>query len=404
MSSEVTRAQGASRRRLRLAGLTGIVIAVAIVAAGIAVRAHDTASVRAWTDSNSIPTVTVITTTRAGTGPALNLPGRLEAWSSAPILARVSGYLKSWQYDIGARVKAGQELGVIETPEIDQQLLQARADLESARTNAKLAEITAQRWQSLQNSDAVSKQDVDQRTSDYAARRAAVDAAQANVNRLVAQKGFARLVAPFDGVVTARRTDVGALVNAGGSSGEELFTVSDVTKLRVYVQVPQNYAPDVRSGTTATLTVPEYPGRKFEAKVVAASGAVNPQSGTTLVQLVVDNGSGALLPGGFANLGFALPASADTLRVPASAIVFDAKGTRVLTVGADGHVHYRPVTITRDLGAQVEIAGGPNAGERVVETPPDGLADGDPVRVADAGKAAPGAAPGGASGAQKAAS
>lgn len=265
--------------------------------------------------------------------------------------------------------------------------LQARADLESARTNASLAEITAKRWQSPLGSDAVSKQDVDQRTSDYAARRAAGDSALANVNRLVALKGFARLVAPFDGVVTARRTDVGALVNAGGSTGEELFTVSDVTRLRVYVQVPQNYAPSVRPGTDATLTVPEYPQRKFVAKVVAASGAVNPQSDTTLVQLVVDNRDGALLPGAFANPAFALPASADTLRVPASSILFDAQGTRVMTMGADGHIHYRRLKITRDLGTQVEIADGIGAGERIVDTPPDGLADGDAVRIATGGNA-----------------
>lgn len=387
MSSEVSRPRSVSRRRLRTAAVAGVVIAVAIVAAGIVVRAHDASRVRAWTDTNAVPTVRVIAVSRADAGPALNLPGRLEAWSSAPILARVSGYLKSWQYDIGSHVKSGQELGVIETPEVDQQLLQARADLESARTNASLAEITAKRWQSLLGSDAVSKQDVDQRTSDYAARRAAVDSALANVNRLVALKGFARLVAPFDGVVTARRTDVGALVNAGGSTGEELFTVSDVTRLRVYVQVPQNYAPSVRPGTDATLTVPEYPQRKFVAKVVVASGAVNPQSGTTLVQLVVDNRDGALLPGAFANLAFALPASADTLRVPASSILFDAQGTRVMTVGADGHIHYRRVKITRDLGTQVEIADGIGAGERIVDTPPDGLADGDAVHIATGGNA-----------------
>jgi len=315
-------------------------------------------------------------------GPALNLPGRLEAWSSAPILARVSGYLRAWNYDIGAHVKTGEELGVIETPEVDQQLLQARADLESARTNAALAATTASRWQSLLGTDAVSKQDVDERTSDFAARKAAVDAAQANVNRLVAQKSFARLVAPFDGVVTARRIDVGALVNAGGTTGEELFLVSDVTRLRVYVQVPQNYAPSVRPGTTATLRVPEYAGRSFVAKVVATSGAVNPQSGTTLVQLVVDNPGGELLPGAFANLAFSLPSSTDTLRIPASALLFDARGTRILTIDADDRVHFRRVTIARDLGSQVEISAGLDANEHVVDTPPDGLVEGDTVHIA----------------------
>lgn len=390
MSSEpIVTNQPVPRRRLVVIGVTAIAAAVIVVAAGVTLRAVDARNLKSWTNAQVVPTVTVINPVSAANGPTLDLPSHLEAYSRAPIFARVSGYLKSWSVDIGTPVKAGQLLAVIESPELDQQLLQARADLTSAQANAALAGTTAKRWQALLGTDSVAQQEVDERTGDYTAKKAAVAAAQANVDRLLATKGFERIVAPFDGVVTARDTDVGALINAGsGGVGQELFVVSDVKRLRVYVQVPQSYAPDVRSGTTATLSVPEYPGQHFTARVVAAADSVNAASGTTLVQLLVDNTDGKLLPGGFASLQFKLPVQQNAVRVPASALIFDAHGLRVATLGANGLVVFKTVTINRDFGDSVEIGSGLTATDRVIDTPPDGLVAGDRVQVASGASAA----------------
>lgn len=387
MSSESTTfpANPPSRRPLRVAGIAGLLVALGIVAAGVSLRAVDARKLKTWTDAQSVQTVNLIQPIRDTNGPSLQLPGRLEAYTRAPIFAQVSGYLKIWNVDIGARVKAGQVLAEIETPALDQQLIQARADLQSAQANALVAGTTAKRWEALRGTDSVAQQDVDQRTADYTARAATADAAKANVDRLIATKAFARIVAPFDGVVTARDTDVGALVNAGsGGVGQELFEVSDVKQLRVYVQVPQNYSPAIHDGTIATLTVPEYPDQQFNARVIAAADSVNSSSGTTLVQLLVDNADGKLLPGGFASLKFTLPVSAHAIRVPASALVFDSRGTVVATLGANDQVLFKQVKISRDLGDSVEIGAGLAATDHVIDTPPDGLADGDHVQVATA--------------------
>ncbi|HEY4295027.1 MAG TPA: efflux RND transporter periplasmic adaptor subunit [Paraburkholderia sp.] len=393
MSSEsIVTTRQAPRRRLVVSGAIGIAVVVVVVVAGVTLRVVDDRHLKTWTNDQIIPTVSVIHPVSEAHGPTLDLPSRLEAYSRAPIFARVSGYLKSWAVDIGAPVKAGQLLAVIESPELDQQLIQARADLASAQANAALAGTTAKRWQALLGTDSVAQQEVDERTGDYTAKKAAVAAAQANVDRLLATKGFERIVAPFDGVVTARDTDVGALINAGsGGVGQELFVVSDVKRLRVYVQVPQTYAPDVRTGTTATLTVPEYPGQRFTARVVASSDSVSAASGTTLVQLLVDNSNGKLLPGGFASLQFRLPVQPKAVRIPASALVFDAHGLRVATLGANNRVVFKKVTINRDFGDSVEIGSGLDATDRVIDTPPDGLAEGDRVQQLASTAAAGGA-------------
>jgi RND family efflux transporter MFP subunit len=383
MSSETTfPANPPSRRPLRIAGMVGLLAALGIVAAGLTLRVVDARKLKTWTDAQAVQSVTLIQPVRDAHGPSLQLPGRLEAFTRAPIFAQVSGYLKTWNVDIGARVKAGQVLAEIDTPELDQQLVQARADLQSAQANALVAGTTAKRWEALRGTDSVAQQDVDQRTADYTARAAIAAAAKANVDRLIATKAFARIVAPFDGVVTARDTDVGALVNAGsGGVGQELFEVSDVKQLRVYVQVPQNYSPAIHDGTKATLTVPEYPDQQFDARVIATANSVNSSSGTTLVQLLVDNRDGKLLPGGFASLNFNLPVSADAVRVPASALVFDSRGTVVATLAANDQVQFKPVKISRDFGNTVEIGAGLVATDRVIDTPPDGLVDGDHVQV-----------------------
>ena len=288
----------------------------------------------------------------------LDLPGRLEAYIRAPIYARVPGYLKSWKHDIGDKVKAGDVLAEIDTPDLDQQLMQARADLSVAEANAKLAQISAERWQSLAGTDAVAKQDVDQRTFTWNANIAQVKAAQANVDRLVAEEGFKRLIAPFDGIVTARETDIGALINVGAAGGAELFVVSETSKLRVYVNVPQNYVPSVPPGTKATISVPEHPGKTYSGTVEASAQAVNPSTGTTLMQLIVDNSAGEMMPGDYASIHLQIAAAAQVLSVPSSALIFDAKGLSIATVDADNRVLLKPVSIERDLGAVVELASG----------------------------------------------
>lgn len=372
-------------RRLRLAGIIAAIVVLAIVVAGVATRANESRNLREWTDAQAEPSVNLVTPEGGQGGGDLNLPGRLQAYARAPIYARTSGYLKSWKYDIGQKVKAGDTLGEIETPDLDQQLLQAKADLASARANEALAQTTAKRWQAMRDSDSVSKQEVDEKTGDYDAKRALAAAAQANLERIQATKGFAKLVAPFDGVVTARETDVGALINAGGG-GQELFVVSDTHKLRMYVNVPQNYAPAIKAGETVKLTVPEYPGQTFEGKIESSSAAINAASGTTLVQVAVDNNDGNLLPGGYASVTFDLPANAALFRVPASALVYDGSGLRVAVVDAQNKVAFKDVTIAQDFGKTVQLASGINAGDRLIESPPDGLANGDTVKVIPAKK------------------
>jgi len=369
---------------LRIVGVVAAIVALAIVVQGVVTRAAENSRLKDWTEAQALPTVAVVTPAVGANGNGLELPGRLEAYARASIYARVNGYLKSWKYDIGAHVKVGTVLAEIETPDLDQQLLQARADLGSAQANADLAQITATRWQTVLKSGAVAKQDVDEKLGDLRAKQAMVKAAQANVERLVAMKTFTHLVAPFDGVVTARNTDVGALINAGSSTGtgQELFVVSDTHKLRVYVNVPQTYVPSVPAGTKATIHMPEHPDKTYTATVESSAQSVNATSGTTLMQLGIDNVSGDLLPGGYANVHLDLPSDAAVLSVPASALIFDAKGLSVATVGADNRVSIKPVTIARDFGKVVELSSGIAADDRVIESPPDGIASGTEVRIA----------------------
>ena len=376
------KASGLSHHTLRISGIVAVIVAIAVVVTGVTTRANNSNDLKEWTDKQAVPTVSVGLPGGAGDGSSLDLPGRFEAYARAPIYARVSGYLKSWQADIGTPVKAGQLLAEIETPDLDQQLLQARADLASAQANVGLAATTAKRWQEMLVTDSVSKQEVDDKTGDYASKQAMVKAAQANVDRLLALKGFARITAPFNGTVTARNTDTGALINAGGGTGPALFEVSDTRKLRLYVNVPQNYVATIKPGTKAKITVPEHQDKTYTATVESSSGSIDVASGTTLVQLAVDNAGGELLPGGFANVSLALPSNKAVLSVPASALIFDQAGLRVATVGADNKVTVKTITIARDLGKTIELHSGIEANDRVIENPPDGITDGDQVNVA----------------------
>src|SRR5436305_2848901 len=374
-----------SRQKLGLFGLIAGIAAVLIVVTGIRAREDSSAKLREWTDNQAIPTVAVTLADARVLNATLDLPGRLEAWQRAPIYARVSGYLKGWSADIGARVKAGQVIAEIEAPDLDQQLLQARAELASQQASAKLSEATLNRRKSLIASNFVSMQEIDERTADLSNKKAAVNSGQANVERLEALAGYKRITVPFDGVVTARDTDAGALINAGGGTGPAMFVVSDISKLRVYVNVPQSYVPAIRIGAKAIISMPEYPTRTFAATVEASSQSVDVASGTTRMQLGLDNSSGELMPGGYASVKLSLLRDSAPLSIPASALIFNGSGLRVATVGADDRVKFKTVTIARDLGRDIELASGVSPDDRIIVAPPDGLADGDQVRVAGKG-------------------
>jgi membrane fusion protein, multidrug efflux system len=384
MSTEPT-SRPVSRWKLSLFGLVVGVGLVFVVVTGIRAREDSDTKLKEWTDDQAVPTVAVITPDAKELNNSLDLPGRLEAYSRAPIFARVNGYLKNWSADMGARVKAGQVIAEIEAPDLDQQLLQARADLTSAQASAALSEATLTRRKTLIASNFVSMQEIDERTADLNNKKAAVKSSEANVERLEALASYKKITVPFDGIVTARDTDVGALINSTGG-GTPMFVISDIKKLRVYVNVPQNYVPAVKIGAKATIVAPEYPTRTFTATVEASAQAVDVSSGTTRMQLGLDNSSGELMPGGYASVKLNLDRGTVPLHIPASAVIFDQSGLRVATVGPDDKVKFKNVTIARDLGRNIELGSGLSMEDRVIVAPPDGLADGDQVRVAGSKK------------------
>ncbi|MCA7951837.1 efflux RND transporter periplasmic adaptor subunit [Burkholderia seminalis] len=381
MSTEFEVRPPGTPRYLKPLAIAGAVAALAVAAAGVLARVHDAHAVAAWTAQQAIPTVATVAPQPAAAG-ALVLPGRLDAYVDAPIYARVPGYLHAWYADIGTHVKAGQLLATIDTPDLDQQLQQARADLQSASANERLAAITAARWAEMLAQDSVSQQEADEKRSDLDAKRAAVAARTADVRRLEALESFKRLTAPFDGVVTARKTDVGALIDAGSGNGTELFTVSDARRLRLYVHVPQDDAAAIHAGMQAVLTVPERPGQTFDATLADSAQSIDPASGTLLAQFSIANPAGTLFPGEYAQVRLAMPGAAHALTIPASTLIFRHDGLQVAVLDTNGHARLRNVSIATDLGTRVEIASGLAAGDRVIDNPPDSLADGDPVRIA----------------------
>jgi membrane fusion protein, multidrug efflux system len=369
-------------RRLKLLAGVAVATAVAVVGVGTLTRVRAADQLKTWTAVQAPPAVQILQPSDQAGAQPLMLPGTVQAFYNTPIYARVNGYVKKWYRDIGDHVQAGEVLAVIDTPELDQQLAQAKANLASAVAAQQLAQSTANRWTKLLAEDAVSKQEQEEKTSDLLTKAAAVKAAQAQVDQYQAETSFQRLVAPFDGVVTARKTDMGDLVNAGASSSaSELFDVADVHKLRIYVRVPQSYSAALKPGMTAEIAVPEYPGRKFTATMVGTADAVNDQSGTVLVQLLADNGMGQMKPGDYAQVTFAIAPQQGVVTAPASALIFRRTGVQVATLGPNNRIVMRPVVIARDLGATVEIASGVGPRDRVVDNPPDSLADGELVRV-----------------------
>jgi len=370
-----------SRRKLGIFSIAAVIAALMLVVSGIRAREDSSAKLREWTDNQAIPSVAVIFPDPGVLSATIDLPGRLEAYYRAPIFARVNGYLKSWRADIGARVKAGEVIAEIDAPDLDQQLLQARADLANQQASAKLSEVTLARRKTLIASNFVSMQEIDERTADLSNKNAAVNASQANVERLEALAGYKKITVPFDGIVTARTTDVGALINAGGGSGPPMFVISDIGKLRVYVNVPQTHVPAIRIGAKAVISVPEYKDRTFDAMVEASAQSVDVNSGTTQMQLALDNAAGELMPGAFTNVRLSLQRDGVPLNIPASALVFDQSGLRVATVGPDDRVLFKTVKIARDLGRNIELASGVSLEDRIINAPPDGIVDGDQVRV-----------------------
>ena len=378
-----------SKRPLVIAAIA-LAVAGAVVAGGLATRHSQAEQLKETAADHAVPTVSLVAT-KDVPGAPMELPARIEAWSRAPIYARVSGYLKAWNVDIGAPVKAGQVLAVIETPDLDQDLRQAQAQLAVARSNLSLAESTAKRWQSLVAQNAVSKQEADEKQGDFISKQSNAAALQASVERQQALKRYTQLVAPFDGVVTARNTDVGALVNAGAggsagsSAGSELFVVSDLHRLRVYAQVPQRQVAQIRPGSTARVSVPERPGVSYQARVQSLAQAISAGSGTMLVQLAVENPKGELLPGAFATVQFDGAAIADNaVAIPPGALIMGRSGAQVAVLDAGNRVRLRKVTIARDLGNVIQLGDGVTKGDRIIDSPPDGLADGDQVKVAQA--------------------
>jgi multidrug efflux system membrane fusion protein len=375
-------------RWLKPAGLAAVAIAALAVIGGVVTRGVASASLKTTAAAAAISTVDLIAPITDTAAEPLVLPADVQANDVAAIHPRVSGYIRKWDVDIGAHVKTGQLLADIDTPDLDQQLAQAKAALATATAKQGVAKTSADRWGRLLAKNAVSQQETDEKTGDFVERSADVQAAQADVDRLQALESFKRIVAPLDGVVTARNAHVGALVAAGTPNDPGLFTVADVHRLRIYVHVPQAYSAALTPGMEASVTVPEFPGRVFNAKLASTSEAVGAQSGALTAELQIDNPDQALKPGDYAQATFKLaPSAQGTLRLPASALMFRQKGMAVGVVDAQGRAHLRFVTIRHDLGSSVEIATGLNPGERVINNPPDSLEDGETVRVAAPAKA-----------------
>ena len=382
MSPELPTEQRArSRWTMPLTAILFIGVAAFFAFTGIESREQSVAKLRTVAAERAVPNVAVSMPNVQPSITVLDLPGRLDAYSRAAIFARVSGYVTSWKADIGTRVKAGDVLAEIDAPDLDQQLFQAQSDLTNAKANAALAKVTNARYQALLPQSYVTHQAADEKAADLQAKNALVKSAQANVDRLKALSQYKRIVAPFDGIVTVRNTDIGNLINTGSATGSEMFVVADVHKLRLYVNVPQNYVPLVTEGTNAVLTVPERPGKTYTAKVERSAGAVDVASGTTRMQLVVDNTAGELMPGAYANVQLTVGDRHNVLVIPSSALIFNKDGLHVATVGSDNRVVMKPITIGRDLGAKIEIASGLAPEDRVIESAPDDIVNGDKVNV-----------------------
>ncbi|MGA8028843.1 MAG: efflux RND transporter periplasmic adaptor subunit [Bryobacteraceae bacterium] len=363
-----------------------LLIAAAVVISGIIPRRRAQQALRRQTAASAEPTVNVVHPQREAPAEEVVLPGNIQAFIDAPIYARTSGYLKKWYFDIGAHVKQGQLLAEIESPEVDQQLQQAREDLATAQANLNLAQITANRYVNLFKTDSVAKQDVDNAVQDAAAKSTTVKSAQANVGRLQQLVDFEKIYAPFDGVITARNTDIGQLIDSGSSGGQtrELFHISAVNRLRVFVNVPQIYSHATRPGMKADLTLPELPNRRFQGTLARTADSMDPATRTLLVEVDVVNSTGLLFPGSYTEVHFAIKSNGSTLIIPSNSLVFRSEGLRVPLVVNGNRASLARVTLGRDFGNTVEVVSGLADNALVIANPPDSLVDGEIVRVVQA--------------------
>ena len=367
-------------RRLLLIGTTALAIAGTIAARGIMDRAHSAQQVAQWTTKQAVPTVTLAKLSQGAAYQTLTLPGSIQPYNKALIYARVNGYLKSWNKDIGAHVTAGEVLATVVAPDLDQQLAQARATLASAQANQQIAAITANRNDVLVRKQIVAQQVADQTAADSTAKEAVVDADHSYVRQLEAMQSFKQISAPFDGIVTARNTDLGALISPG-SAGQALFELSDLHKVRIYVHVPQAFSAEIHPGQQATFEMPQYPGKPFNSMVVSASNALDSASRSMLVELQADNADGKLFAGAYAQVHFQLPGNPDTVRVPATALVPANQGMQVAVLETN-KVVLKPVQLGRDFGDSVEVVAGLAPSDRVIDSPPETLQGGDQVQLA----------------------
>jgi RND family efflux transporter MFP subunit len=371
-----------SRRLLLLVGTTALVIAGVGAALGIVDRAGANRQLVQWTDEQAVPTVQLAKLERGAAEQSLVLPGTIQPYSLAPIYARVNGYLKSWQADIGAEVQAGQVLASIDTPDLDQQLAQARANLATAEANEHLAAVTAQRWRTLVASQWVSQQANDDKAGAAAADKAIADAARANVGQLEAMESFKNITAPFDGVVTQRNTDVGALINVGSNNtGQPLFEVADLHKVRIYVQAPQALSAGLTPGLRATFELPQFPGQQFEATLITTSHAMAANSRSMQVELQADNADGKLFAGAYCLVHLQLPVDPNMVRLPATALLPVGQDVEVAVLGDGNKAVLKSVKLGRDFGDSVEVKAGLSPSDRVIDSPPETLQSGDEIQL-----------------------
>jgi len=377
------RSPGRSSRRWWILALA-LAIVAAIVVSGVLPRIHARASLDKDTAEMAIPTVSVVHPKRGTPAQEVVLPANVQAYIDAPIYARTNGYLKHWYVDIGARVKAGQLLADIETPEVDQQLRQSRADLATSEANMNLSKITATRYADLLKTDSVSQQDADNAAGDYEAKQATVQSAQANVKRLEELQAFEKIYAPFEGVITARNTDIGALIDSGSSGGTrtEMFHIAQPDKLRVYVNVPEAYSQAAKPGLTAQLALSEFPGRLFPGTLIRTANAIDQSTRTLLVEIRVNNPVGTLLSGAYAEVHLKLPTPTTAFILPVNTLLFRSEGLRIVAVNDNRRTELKPITLGHDFGSEVEVVAGLAGNESIVVNPPDSIVAGEEVRIA----------------------
>jgi RND family efflux transporter MFP subunit len=365
--------------------LIALIVVSALLISGIWSRVKARGALNAETAQAALPAVSVVSPKRTTPADEVILPGNVQPYISSPIYARTNGYLKQWYFDIGARVKKGQLLAVIETPEVDQQLQQARSNLLTAQANLELASVTKTRYQGLLNSNAVSQQDVDNAVGTYNANKAIVEADKAAVEQYSALVSFEKVYAPFDGVITARNTDIGDLINSGSSSNvnTDLFHIAQPGKLRVYVNVPEEYSRGIAAGMTADLSLAEFPDRKFQGKVVRTADAINMTTRTLLIEVDVDNPTGTLLTGSYAEVHLTVPTQTSAFLIPVNTLLFRTEGLRVGVV-KEGKVVLTAVTPGHDFGDQIEIVSGLKSDDHVIVNPPDSIVSGQEVQIVKA--------------------